>query len=590
MNRFFVCILFGFLQVSYATVNLQNGNFNTAFIDISVPGLERLTVERTYNTKAIFTGMFGKSWGSSIETCAHVLNDGTIQIIEYGGGAENLFVPDSVNASTLKDHIQAICDAELKQGIFPVKDKEKCIVELADLEKRTAAEKRLEALHHPVPAIHVQPGVLYRSNKFAKQVLRVNPDKSFVRSSEIGDTDYFNAAGKLVKTRDSNGNEVLVSYDKSGHTSKVTYDGRTLEFTYNAKGFVETIVLLGIKGQKAEYKYNGSDQMIESIDAGGKAYRYKYNDKSFIREITEVNAAGKELNKTEIEYYGQALYESVKKVSTNELVTNYSYIIVPGDDNRITTKTEVIDREDKNPANAIRTSYAYIFKRNAFGDQVLVSLKVTVNDTDVTETTYNEATGLPREINHNKQITSFTYDEAGHLLTKTSPEKKTVLTVDRKSGKTSSVRAYSMSKGKESGDPYISVDFTYDAKGNLILAQDNLKDIQVVSKIDGKLSSKKHIVALTYNSEGEISTMADAMHQVFFSYAEGKPIKIAVSKRKSSGEGNYAPVGAIDVTYQEDGQIKKTENHTGPGIADDVASIFQELYRLINLASERFTP
>src|SRR3954471_5566197 len=90
-----VAILFGLLgsQLASANVSLKNGNFFVGYTDIIYPGGFEPKIERVYNSKTPFSGMFGWGWGNEYEVYLKVLADGSVLVHEYGGGAENRFSP-----------------------------------------------------------------------------------------------------------------------------------------------------------------------------------------------------------------------------------------------------------------------------------------------------------------------------------------------------------------------------------------------------------------------------------------------------------------------------------------------------------------
>src|SRR5688572_589373 len=75
-----------------ADVSLRNGNFFVYFRDLSYPGGMEPKIERVYNSKSDFIGMFGYSWGTQYETRLKVESDGSIVVTEFGGGPDNRFV------------------------------------------------------------------------------------------------------------------------------------------------------------------------------------------------------------------------------------------------------------------------------------------------------------------------------------------------------------------------------------------------------------------------------------------------------------------------------------------------------------------
>jgi len=55
---------------AFAEVSLKNGNFFTGSKDIVYPGGFEPKVERVYNSKTSYKGVFGNGWGNRFDTLA----------------------------------------------------------------------------------------------------------------------------------------------------------------------------------------------------------------------------------------------------------------------------------------------------------------------------------------------------------------------------------------------------------------------------------------------------------------------------------------------------------------------------------------
>jgi hypothetical protein len=98
--------------------------------------------------------------------------------------------------------------------------------------------------------------------------------------------------------------------------------------------------------------------------------------------------------------------------------------------------------------------------------------------------------------------------------------------------------------------------FDYNEKGDIIFAERPEEGISVY---------------LVYNSNGSIKSMKQNENLMLFEYnSNKKPVKITL-------EG----VGAIEVKYNQYGEISKVESPDGRGMALKVTSLFQELLSLI---------
>ena len=83
-----------FAPTIFAGVNLKNLNFYVSYTDmIIIDGSQDIDIERTYNSKSIYSGLFGFGWGSDYETYLAFSPDGRIIVHENGGGALTAFNP-----------------------------------------------------------------------------------------------------------------------------------------------------------------------------------------------------------------------------------------------------------------------------------------------------------------------------------------------------------------------------------------------------------------------------------------------------------------------------------------------------------------
>src|SRR5215210_6552629 len=96
---------------AFANVSLKNGNFFIGYTDIVYPGGFEPKMERVYNSKTPFKGMYGWGWGNEYEVFLSVSADGSVVAHEYGGGAENRFSPTAFNATELNKAVDMIAEA-----------------------------------------------------------------------------------------------------------------------------------------------------------------------------------------------------------------------------------------------------------------------------------------------------------------------------------------------------------------------------------------------------------------------------------------------------------------------------------------------
>jgi YD repeat-containing protein len=328
---------------------------------------------------------------------------------------------------------------------------------------------------------------------------------------------------------------------------------RKMFFTFNSQGFLESIE--GENSKKAEFKYNGMGELVQSKDVDGNSYTYGYGDAKkgdggHRHNMTEVGYSDK--TSMQVEYFGRNKQESVKMVKDRDgTQTGYAYETDSSDRGHYWVAVNVKATDGKEISSS---KYEYNIKHKADGEEWTYKL-TTVLDGDRTETTYNECCGLPLLIKHGGEETAFVYDVKGHVTKKTTPSEVTELTYDPKVSKVSKVVRYSKLNKKQTSWSM----FSYDGKGNLVVAK----------------NSEAKGVQLFYDANGRIRSLVDQSHRrIDFKYNENsKPVEIT-----------DPALGTITVSYTNSGEIKKVESTAGRKIALQVTSAFQNLLDIIRPA------
>ena len=225
-----VFALSSFVSLALANVSLKNGNFFVGYIDLIYPGGFEPKMERVYNSKTPYKGIFGWGWGTEYEVFLKETIDGSIVAHEYGGGAENRFKADAFSVAELDKAVNTIVDAAKKAGITRADYKKELMVNpnfRNDEWEKFRAQGVLKPRHLPV-------GTVLKSNRFAYQKITKVAD-GYIRTNDNGKTEKFNAAGRLVKISDKNGNFIDFAYGKDGHVQKLVDN-------FNRKIFSSSII------------------------------------------------------------------------------------------------------------------------------------------------------------------------------------------------------------------------------------------------------------------------------------------------------------------------------------------------------------
>src|SRR3954447_16505986 len=117
MNKIGIVGLLLLAAPALANVSVKNGNFFIGYTDIIYQGGFEPKIERVYNSKSPFKGMFGWGWGNEYEVRLTVSADGSVVVHEYGGGAENRFNPTAFKEADLNKAVDMISGVAQKVGL-----------------------------------------------------------------------------------------------------------------------------------------------------------------------------------------------------------------------------------------------------------------------------------------------------------------------------------------------------------------------------------------------------------------------------------------------------------------------------------------
>lgn len=559
LARFF--LISGLLWLSVpvqATVMMKNGNFFVSYVDLIYPGGFEPKVERVYNSKTSYKGIFGWGWGNEYEVYLTVSDDGSVLVHEYGGGAENRFSPRGTN--NLQEVERAVNEiAAAAQGSGAMSSASALASYKTHLKgdsyfRNKEWEKYLNAGKVQVKKLPNNTQLV--SNKFSYQYI-TKVEGGYVRVFDSGKVETYQeancrvggvtfACGRVMKVANKNGDYLNFSYRKDGHLEKIEDNfNRKIFFTFNDHGFVEKVE--GIGGKISEYKYNGIGQLVYSKDGNGNVYTFKYDNRHNMLEIVFSDKTTQVMA-----YYGMDKNENVKSLKDRDgTLTEYQYdhdsadrghfwiaVTTKGSDGKVFSKSK----------------YEYFLKYGDDGEEWTYRMISTL-DGDKTETTYNKCCGLPILIKHGNEETSFEYDK-GHVTKKDTPSETIKLVYDPEVNKVTRVDHFP--KGGKI-KPYWSA-FEYEkTTGNMKFAKNS----------EGKW------VKIFNDSNGRIKTLVDQdKHQIDFEYnGDSRPIKISDHK-----------LGTITVSYANSGEVAKVESSASREIARQVMTAFQNLIDIMHPA------
>lgn len=522
--------------LSFAGVNIKNGNFYITYTDIVVPGGDHdLEISRTYNSKSTESGWFGFGWGSLYETKLVVSADGSVVVMENGSGASTRFVPkESVNVEAAA---RKIVEAMKKKEPMSESAVTALITRLKDnAEIRQAYSKRYNV------DTKLADGTMLYSNERGIQTVEKTKE-GYKRSSSEGRTDFFDNDGKLIRITDKNGYTINFEYKGTQLVAIKDSQAKQILLEWYPDGKVK-LVSSAADRKSASYSYDQRGNLTQSVDIGGNTYKYDYDTNHNLVSIGYVDNS-----KMQIKYDKNSLATEV--IDRNGDSTKYKYESNPKNPDFHYWTTVV-----KKPVDGVESSskYEYEIKSKPDGQQYTYRIATEVDGVK-TETIYSECCSLPLKITRGKEVTTFEYNEKGLLTKKTSTKGEYVqLEYDDKINKITKV---------VNNEGWTN--FTYDKAGNLAKA----------------VNSNGKSVLLIYDRMGKITKMIDqekndekTRRTLSFKYNSlGKPIEIEMEN-----------VGIINVAYDNYGEIKKVESKAGAKMALQVTQAFQSLLSIVKPA------
>jgi YD repeat-containing protein len=528
-----VAVIAGCTVAAMAGVTLRNGNFYMSYTDVAVPGGFEMKIERVYNSKTDFTGIFGSGWGFEYEAYLRVQDDGSVVVHEYGGGAENHFMPITTKPRSLDAIYDELTAAAEKLGQFSsVAEKDAYRAWVVDHHEAEFERFRDLGL---VKTEHLGIGQTFRSGRFGNQILSRVPE-GYQRAFDTGRFEEYDLSGHLVRVWDANHNFVALHYDAKGHLTTMEDSGANrFVFAFNNQGYVKSIAW---GSRVARYEYKGTE-LVKSTDVDGRAYRYTY-DLQNRHNMTGIHYS--DGTDVKVTYYPLDEYENVKELKDRD-GTLYVYQY----DRSIKDHYGATVTETDTDRKVVVNKYDYFVGHAPSGDTYTARMVQSL-DGDVSDTTYN-ADAQPLSITRNGVTTKFEYDSFGHVTLKQTATQTIRLTYDPVVRKVASVTTIA-------GGKTTVVSFKYDAKGNLIEGTD----------------PAGHDVAATYDENGRVSTLAEksggTMHIVY--NRESKMVQVAADG-----------LGTISVTYKENGDVAKITSDAGDTVAQKVTAMLQQMMAVI---------
>ncbi len=530
---------------AFAVVDMKTANFADTWVDLSAPGSGYdLKVQRTYNSRTIYSGIFGFGWCSDFETRLEVTPEGNLKVIECGAGAEITYSLKGFDGKKVGQTVESIL-AEVKKRNPGMSSKS-----LADLTRDLKEDDffREEFARRIGLKGSALKDATYYANGRENETVAKSAD-NYKRTLADGTYQLFDPVGRLLALYDRNGNSLKMVYQKDLLSGVVDNNGRRLTILYhpNTKRVRK---ITGPNGLTAQYTFKGED-LKEVRNAFKTKYSYDYDDVHNLTKISQPDGTTRQ----------------IKYNADKDWVT--SYINEKGCVEKYEYKVNEDDPKNHYWSNVVKTcgtevtnksTYEFFHKMRSDGiGAYLFRVKSDVNGL-ISDVTYHETFGKPLIVIRGNFKTEYTYFDSGLVKTKKEQGRTTAFEYKNSCNKVSKVEVTytDLNSKPEKVLKQVSTTFNYDNKKcNLMTAQNS----------DGQT------VKLKYDLRGRIETIEDQSKKL---------VKIKYEERFGKPEVVTRPgLGTIKVSYKGDGEIKSVDSKEGPRVAVQVASIFNNLLEII---------
>lgn len=258
----FFILLFGLPSLSYAIVDMKSANYSESWTDLIVPGIGYdLRVNRTYNSRSLFNGIFGFGWCSDFETKIEVTPESNVKLTECGGGMEITFTPKNFNPGRIDVTIKSIIE-EVKRRRPDLKPD---YVTGLEKELKTNDFMREEFGRRMNIRGKVEDGVTYLANGREAETITLKGG-AFKRTLADGTYQLFDqASGRMTAMYDKNQNHLKLTWDKDVLGSVSDNLGRKLTFKFNPMT-KKVSEIVGPNNLIARYVVKGED-LAEATDS-----------------------------------------------------------------------------------------------------------------------------------------------------------------------------------------------------------------------------------------------------------------------------------------------------------------------------------
>ena len=545
MRVFLVCFLFFISLSGQAVVNMRNGSYIESWVDFVDPqaGYE-IKIQRFYNSRSLFDGLFGYGWCSDIETQLEILSDGTLDLTECGGGLKVTYYPGSFDFRTPGKTSDAIIRKLKANNKIKEKNIKKFKTELMSNTKMRFEYAVRLGLANTGKTKNVK--TVFQSRSKGMEYITFD-GYSYQRKKFDGVVEKFNRKGKLIKITNSMGDFVKLEYKGSKLSYLIDNKGRRLNFSYSRSGRLNRIY--NGRGYQAAYQFQG-DNLMAMKNIWGKVYTYSYDNQ---HNLTRVGFP----DKTSIKMDYDIANDWVKSYTNRRGCQEKYEFLFSKDDPKNHYSGEYI-RNCKGEKKYLG-HHEFWYKKYSFSqDKYLDRVEESLNE-DIKKMRFHSYFGRPLSVKEN-EVHHRTYDYYFNgLLNK---------------------QEYKQYGGKDKILSWLKFTFKYDLKKTRMTQAEKFV-------VKGNQTQKRSKILFNYNSRG-LLTKAHSPDGSFVSVTYKPEGRIASLKNHNKVElnldyeaGRNKPkkitqkgVGQVSITYDSQGEVESVTSSGQRNVASSVIDSF----------------
>ncbi|OQX26395.1 MAG: hypothetical protein BWK80_10595, partial [Desulfobacteraceae bacterium IS3] len=352
-------------------------------------------------------------------------------------------------------------------------------------------------------------------------------------------TMEYDAAGRLTRFADAEGNAYLLTYDDScagscraqtitdplGNIVRMSYDSRgnlltmtdpkgsITRFTYDANG--HRISVINALNQTTRFEYDGEGRMIRVIDAKGNSAQVGYDAKGRVIRMTDALGNSRNIGydktnnvKTQTDALGRVVLSAVYDVSDNpSSMSDALGNTVKFEYDALQRLTKTIDGLNRATQFQYDVSGRLVMSTDARGGQ--------------SSQTFDKESNLTGFKDPNANQTGFAFDKNGRMISETSASGSVVrytynarnLLAQFTNGRGQNRQSEYDKAGRISRitDPDGTISYTYDANGNVLTVSDAVgtitREYDALNRVVKYTDVRGNVIQYGYDEVGNLAVL-----------------------------------------------------------------------------------